>query len=312
MKYITPHLWFDKEAKEAVALYTAAFPGSKVTHQSRLEGVPSPDGGCDILSFELCGQPFMAINAGPLFKFTPAISFFVNFDPSRDKAARTNLDRLWGTLSAGGTALMPLDRYPFSERYGWVQDRYGLSWQLILSDPRGEPRPDIVPSLLFTGPVAGRAEEASDFYISVFEGSRRGTIARYPAGMEPDREGTIMFTDFALGGQWFAAMDSAREHEFGFNEAVSLLIPCQTQEEIDYYWDKLSADPRAEQCGWLKDKYGVSWQVHAAPLGGMLTEGTPEQTARVTQAFLQMKKFDIEKLREAFAGGAAGARAGWR
>jgi predicted 3-demethylubiquinone-9 3-methyltransferase (glyoxalase superfamily) len=205
---------------------------------------------------------------------------------------------------------MPLDRYPFSERYGWVQDRHGLSWQLILSDPKGEPRPDIVPSLLFTGPVVGRAEEASDFYISVFEGSRRGITARYPKGMEPDQEGTIMFTDFALGGQWFAAMDSAREHEFGFNEAVSLLIPCQTQQEIDYYWDKLSADPAAEQCGWLKDEYGVSWQVHATPLEEMLTRGTPEQAARVTQAFLQMKKFDIEKLREAFAGGAAGARAG--
>jgi predicted 3-demethylubiquinone-9 3-methyltransferase (glyoxalase superfamily) len=307
MKPIIPHLWFDKEAQKAVKFYTAAFPRSRVTHQSKLEGVPTPDGGCDILSFELCGQPFMAINAGPLFKFTPAISFIVNFDPSRDKQAQKNLDRLWERLSKNGKALMPLDKYPFSERYGWIQDKYDLSWQLILSDPKGEPRPYIVPSLLFTGPVAGRAEEASDFYLSVFKGSRRGLTARYPKGMEPDKEGTIMFTDFSLGGQWFAAMDSAHEHKFGFNEAVSLLIPCQTQKEIDYYWAKLSADPKAEQCGWLKDKYGVSWQVHPIPLEEMLGGGTPEQVARVTQAFLKMKKFDIEKLREAFGGGKGSA-----
>jgi predicted 3-demethylubiquinone-9 3-methyltransferase (glyoxalase superfamily) len=305
MNKIIPHLWFDKETQEAVRFYTTAFPGSKVTHQSRLEGVPTPDGGCDILAFELCGQPFMAINAGPLFKFTPAISFIVNFDPSRDKQARKSLDRLWKTLSTGGKALMPLDKYPFSERYGWIQDNYGLSWQLILTDPKGEPRPDIIPSLLFTGPVVGRAEEASDFYLSVFKGSRRGVVARYPKGMEPDKEGTIMFTDFALGGQWLAAMDSAHDHKFGFNEAVSLLISCKTQKEIDYYWDKLSADPKAEQCGWLKDKFGVSWQVHPVPLEEMMAKGSHEQVARVTQAFLQMKKFDIEKLREAFAGGKA-------
>ena len=207
-----------------------------------------------------------------------------------------------GKLSQGGKALMPLDKYAFSERYGWIQDKYGLSWQLILSNPQGEERPAIVPSLMFVGAVAGRAEEAINFYLSVFKNSKRGIVARYSKGQEPDKEGTIMFSDFMLEGQWFAAMDSARKHEFVFNEAISLLIPCETQEEIDYYWGKLSADPKAEQCGWLKDKYGLSWQVWPTAMGEMMAKGTPGQIARVTKAFLQMKKFDIAVLKRAYKG----------
>jgi len=148
--------------------------------------------------------------------------------------------------------------------------------------------------------LCGKAEEASDFYMSVFKNSRRGTIARYPKGMEPDKEGTVMFTDFVVENEWLAAMDSARKHDFTFNEAISLLIPCETQEEIDYYWEKLSADPKAEQCGWLKDKYGLSWQVWPTLMGEIMAKGTPEQIARVTKAFLPMKKFNIAKLKETY------------
>jgi predicted 3-demethylubiquinone-9 3-methyltransferase (glyoxalase superfamily) len=297
---ITPHLWFDKEAKEAAKFYTSIFSDSKITNISTIHEVPTPTGDCDIVSFELNGQPFMAINAGPVFKFYPSISFIVNFDPSRDKNTRKHLDVLWGKLSQGGEALMPLDKYPFSERYGWIQDKYGLSWQLILSNPEGEERPAIVPSLMFVGAVAGRAEEAVNFYLSVFKNSKRGIVARYSKGHEPDKEGTIMFSDFMLEGQWLAAMDSAREHGFAFNEAISFLISCETQEEIDYYWGKLSADPKAEQCGWLKDKYGLTWQVWPTAMGEMMAKGTPEQIARVTRAFLQMKKFDIAALERAY------------
>ncbi len=300
MQKITPHLWFDKEAKEAAKFYTSIFSNSKITNMTTIHEVPTPTGDCDIVSFELSGQPFMAINAGPLFKFNPSRSFIVNFDPSRDKNARRNLDVLWGKLAQGGTALMPLDKNPFSERYGWIQDQYGLSWQLILSNPEGEERPAIVPSLMFVGAVAGRAEEAINFYLSVFKNSKRGIVARYGKDQEPDKEGTLMFSDFMLGGQWFAAMDSAREHEFAFNEAISLLIPCKTQKEIDYFWGKLSADPKAEQCGWLKDRYGLSWQVWPTAMGEMMTKGTPEQIARVTETFLKMKKFDIAALKQAY------------
>ena len=150
--------------------------------------------------------------------------------------------------------------------------------------------------------MCGKAEEATDFYLSVFKDAKRGAIARYPSGMEPDKEGTVMFTDFMLEGQWFTAMDSAHKHDFAFNEAVSLMVECDTQKEIDYFWEKLSAVPEAEQCGWLKDKYGVSWQITPTEMDEMMLKGTPEQIKRVTQAFLKMKKFDLAELRRAYEG----------
>lgn len=297
---ITPHLWFDNNASEAAEFYVAAFADSRIISTGVIRDTPSGD--CDMVSFELSGQPFMAISAGPLFKFNPSVSFMVNFDPSKDAAARTYLDALWVQLSNGGTVLMPLGAYPFSQRFGWVQDKYGVSWQLILTNPGGEPRPAIVPALMFTQGIAGRAEEAIDFYCSVFKDSRRGAMVRYPGGMEPEQEGTVMFADFSIGNTWLAAMDSAGDRDFTFNEAISLLIPCESQADIDYYWDKLSADPRAEQCGWLKDKFGLSWQVWPTAMGEMMSQGTPEQLARVTKAFLPMKKFDLAALEQAFEG----------
>jgi predicted 3-demethylubiquinone-9 3-methyltransferase (glyoxalase superfamily) len=300
MQKITPHLWFDKEAREAAEFYVSLFPDSRIASMATLHDTPS--GNAEIVSFELAGQPFMAISAGPDFNFNPSVSFFVNFDPSRDRNARQNLDILWDNLSKGGEILMPLQQYPFSERYGWLQDKYGLSWQLILSNPEGDERPVIVPSLMFVGDVAGCAEEALDFYLSVFIESKRGTLQRYPAGLEPDKEGTIMFADFMLYGQWFAAMDSAHEHNFAFNEAISFIVHCKNQEEIDYYWGKLSAVPEAEQCGWLKDRFGLSWQIVPTAMDEMMKSGTEEQIARVTQAFLPMKKLDLAELERAFEG----------
>jgi predicted 3-demethylubiquinone-9 3-methyltransferase (glyoxalase superfamily) len=295
---IVPHFWFDKGAKEAAEFYCSFFPDSKVTSVTTLHDTPSGD--VDTVSFELWGQKFMGIGAGPLFKFNPSISFFVNFDPSREENAREKLDAMWQKLSEGGNALMPLDKYPFSEWYGWIEDKYGISWQLILTDPDGDPRPPIVPSLMFVGDVCGKAEEAINFYLSVFKNSKKGIIARYPKGMEPDQEGTLMFSDFILENQWFAAMDGAHEHKFSFNEAISLMVYCDTQEEIDGYWEKLSAVPEAEQCGWLKDRYGVSWQIVPTAMDEMMSQGTPEQMRRVTEAFLAMKKFDLAELQKAY------------
>jgi predicted 3-demethylubiquinone-9 3-methyltransferase (glyoxalase superfamily) len=297
---IVPHLWYDKEAKEAAELYTSIFPDSKITTITTIHDTPSGDS--DIVSFELWGQKFMAISAGPYFKLNPSVSFIVNFDPARDKDAEEKLNEVWNKLTEGGAVLMPLGTYPFSEKFGWVQDQYGLSWQLMLSNPDGEERPPFIPSLLFVGDNCGNAEEAITFYSSIFKNSKEGTIARYPKGMAPDKEGTIMSANFSLENQWFAAMDSAHEHKFSFNEAFSFMVSCDTQEEIDYYWERLSAVPEAEQCGWLKDKFGLSWQIVPAEMDEMMSKGTPEQLARVTKAFLKMKKFDLAKLQEAYRG----------
>jgi predicted 3-demethylubiquinone-9 3-methyltransferase (glyoxalase superfamily) len=307
MQKITPHLWFDREAKEATEFYASIFPDSQVINTTTLHNTPSGD--ADVVSFELWGQKFMAISAGPLFKFNPSVSFIVNFDPllfdrssSPEKDAREKIDRVWEKLSEGGTVLMPIDKYPFSERYGWIQDKYGLSWQLILTNPEGEPRPAILPSLMFVGDNAGRAEEAINFYLSVFKDSKMGLVYRYGPNQEPDKEGTIMFADFMLENYWFAAMDSAHEHNFTFNEAVSFMVYCDTQKEIDYYWEKLSAVPEAEQCGWLKDKYGLSWQIVPTAMDEMMKDKDEKKIARVTEAFLKMKKFDIAELKKAYEG----------
>jgi predicted 3-demethylubiquinone-9 3-methyltransferase (glyoxalase superfamily) len=293
MKKITPYLWFDKEAKEAAEFYVSLFPGSKIGSVKTLHNTPSGD--TDIVSFTLAGQPFTALSAGPLFKFNPSVSFHVKFKTKEE------VDEAWKKLSDGGKIRIPLGRYPFSERYGWAEDRYGLSWQLAFS-AGSEIKQKITPVLMFAGKVCGKAEEAVNFYASVFKDSSGRILARYGQGDEPDNEGTVRYASFTLLGEEFGAMDSAREHSFVFNEAISFMAPCDTQEEIDSCWEKLSADSKAEQCGWLKDKYGLSWQITPTVLNEMMGSKDEKQVARVTQAFLKMNKFDIAKLKEAYEG----------
>jgi predicted 3-demethylubiquinone-9 3-methyltransferase (glyoxalase superfamily) len=288
---ITPHLWFDKEAKEAAEFYTSIFKDSKVKNTATLHNTPS--GTVNVLTIELLGQDFTLINAGPLFKFTPAVSFLV--------ACRTKeeVDALWNELSQGGSALMELGEYPFSERYGWTQDRYGLSWQVMFMGNRAiEQR--ITPTLMFVGEQCGRAEEAINFYSSVFHDAKVDHILRYGKDDKPDKEGTIKHADVSFEGKNFAVMDSAGAHNFTFNEAISFMVHCDTQEQIDYFWSKLSAEPKAEACGWLKDKFGLSWQIIPTVMDEMLSDQDQSKLARVTEAFLKMKKFDIAKLEQAY------------
>ena len=298
MHKITPHLWFDKEAKEAAALYTSVFKDSEIKHTTVLHSTPS--GTVDLLTLQLSGQEFRFINAGPLFKFTPAVSFLVACD------TKDEVDALWNELAKGGSVLMPLGEYPFSERYGWTQDRYGVSWQLMFAGDR-EIKQKITPTLIFVGKQYGKAEEAITVYGSIFRDVKVDHILRYGTDEQPDEAGTIKHAGFEIEGQSFAVMDSARVHGFTFNEAISFIVNCNTQEEIDYFWAKLSADPKAEQCGWLKDQFGLSWQIVPAVMDEMLRDKNAAALARVTEAFLKMKKFDIAKLKAAYNEGRAAA-----
>ncbi|HXF60892.1 MAG TPA: VOC family protein [Caldilineaceae bacterium] len=292
---ITPHLWFDNQAEEAAKFYTAIFKNSGIGSMTRYghEGreIHGREAGSVMtVEFALEGQQFIALNGGPVFRFTPAISFFVSCDTKEE------VDELFGKLADGGAILMPLQAYPFSERFGWVQDKYGLSWQLML----GSRTQKIAPFLLFVGKQHGKAEEAIRFYTSVFPNSRVEHIQRHDGQQEP--AGTVAYAVFTLDGQDFMAMESAMEHAFTFNEAISLLVTCETQQEVDYYWNKLSADPSAEQCGWLKDRYGVSWQIVPTVVSELLSDPNTERTERVMKALLQMKKLDIAALRRAYEG----------
>jgi len=291
MQTIIPHLWFDTQAREAADFYASVFDHSRVTSVTTLDGTPS--GSVEMVDVEICGQQFMFLSAGPLFKFNPSISFLVSCE------TKAEVDALWGSLSNGGTPLMDLGEYPFSERYGWVEDRYGLSWQVMFAGER-QISQKITPTLMFTGKQAGNAEEAIRFYASVFPDSKVGDVVRYGSSEAPDREGTVRHVRFQLDSQQFAAMDSARSHDFAFSEAISLLVQCETQDEIDNYWERLSAEPNAEQCGWLKDKYGLSWQITPTAMSEMLASRNPKKIAAVTEAFLKMKKFDLAKLKAVY------------
>lgn len=301
MQKILTHLWYDKEAKEASEFYVSLFSNSKVGNVRTITGTPSGD--CDVVSFTLAGQEFMAISAGPYFKFNPAISLFVEFGNEAD------ITTVWDKLMEGGKALMPLDTYPWAKKYGWVQDRYGLTWQLSLplSFAEGQTTEErITPLLMYTQGMAGKTKEAIEFYVGVFStqggpGSKVEMMVPYEEG-EGDTAGFIKHARFSLLGQNFMAMDSSGPHAFVFNEAISFLVNCDSQEEIDAYWEKLSAVPEAEQCGWLKDKFGVSWQIQPTIMEHMMQNGTEEQAQRVTQAFLKMKKFNIAELQKAYDG----------
>lgn len=299
MQKISPNLWFDGDAEDAVERYTGTFDDSEIgaiSHydEAPAEGPGQPAGSVMTVEFELEGQPFVALNGGPQFEFTPAISLIVNCPTAGE------VDELWAELSAGGETLMPLDSYPFSDRYGWTKDEYGVSWQLIYADSIQERR--IVPSLMFVGERCGQAEEAMAFYTSVFDDAEVNDVARYGPNQAPDEEGTVMFADFTLAGQHFAAMDSAQDHDFDFTEAVSFIVDCGDQDEVDYYWERLTADGGEEgQCGWLKDRYGVSWQIVPTVVPELLQDEDAERSGRVMESLLQMGKIDIDALERAHA-----------
>ena len=286
---ITPFLWFDGKAEEAMSLYTSAFKNSRI-----VSTMPGPDGSVMSGTFELNGQEFIALNAGPMFTFTPAVSFFVTCE------SKEEIDRLWATLSRDGTVLMELDKYPFSDRYGWLGDKFGVSWQLMLSDTSQ----NISPSLLFVGEQAGKAEEAMEFYTSLFPNSRIAQVERY-GEEDQDPTGTVKYASFSLNGRSFSAMDSHFNHQFTFSPAISFFVKCRTQEEIDKYWEKLSAGGEKQQCGWLKDRYGVSWQIVPPILGQMLSDPDREKAKRVMDAMMKMKKIIIRDLEQAYNGSSA-------
>ncbi len=296
---IIPFLWFDHEAEEAVYFYTAVFSQSKVRGTTQYEETGKEfhgqrPGSVMTVDFELEGQRFVALNGGPHFKFNPSVSFMVNC------ATAEEVEALWEKLYEGGTVLMPLDTYPFSLRYGWVQDKYGVSWQLIVGDAESDWRPRFTPSFLFVGSSAGKAESAIQYYLKTFQNAEMGYIEHYGPNHPPNKEDMVMYADFKLENEWFAAMDSALEHDFTFNEAISFQIMCKDEHEVDYYWNKLTADGGEERmCGWLKDRFGISWQVVPVALSDWLNNADADKAKKVAQAMFTMRKLDINALKQA-------------
>jgi predicted 3-demethylubiquinone-9 3-methyltransferase (glyoxalase superfamily) len=241
------------------------------------------------VQFEIEGTKVMGLNGGPMFKINPSISLFVTCTTNEE------IERIWGWLAEGGNAMMTLDKYPWSEKYGWMVDKFGMTWQLMFDElPPG--RQKIIPSLLFVGDQFGKAEQAIKHYSSIFHPSAIHHLELYPEGGDQPA-GHLMFGRFSLNDSQFAAMDGPGEHDFRFNEGVSLVVECENQEEIDYYWEKLTDGGAEVQCGWLRDKFNLSWQVIPKAIGSLMSD--PEKSERVMQKVLKMIKLDLDALMNA-------------
>lgn len=294
MQKIVPFLWFNDQAEAAVAFYTGLFNDSRTKTPERYgkEGADiagQPVGSVMTIEFEIAGYRLIALNGGPAYDFTPAISFTVNCEN------RSELENLWENLSAGGKILMPLDKYSFSERYGWLQDKFGVSWQLNLATWRQK----IVPSLMFTGLNFSKAEEAMRKYQKIFSDSAIEKISRFESD-QAESSTAVRHAVLRLANQDFFVSDSSLEHGFNFSPAISLMVNCADQTEVDKLWQQLSVEGETEQCGWLKDKYGVSWQVVPTELNDLLQGEDQEKARQVMAAMLKMKKIDIAALRDAY------------
>ncbi|MEO9022159.1 MAG: VOC family protein [Ginsengibacter sp.] len=286
-------LWFDSNAEEAVDYYISCFNNSKTGSISRYDEASAkasgrPTGSVLTKSFQLNGQKFIALNGGPVYKFTPCISFSVTCETEEE------INELWEKLSLGGKTLMEFKTYPFSKKYGWVEDKFGLSWQLNLTGDKQK----INPLLMFTGKQAGKAEEAIHFYTSLFKKSEIINVVHYAEG-QGEPKGNIGHGRFLLNDEEFLAMDSSQKFDYNFTPAVSFLVYCETQQEVDYFWEKLTDGGKEVECGWLEDKYGVSWQIVPTVFMELLNQPDKEKSKRVMQAMMKMKKFDIRTLEEA-------------
>ena len=300
MQKITPFLWFDNNAEDAANFYVDVFDNSKILNITRYnddsaKASGQKSGTAMTIAFQLEGQTFSALNGGSHFKINPSISFFVYCE------SENKIEKLYNRLADGGVVMMPLDKYDWSPKYAWVQDKFGVSWQLDVEKINNSQK--ILPALLFANEKFDKVKEAVTFYTSVFPDSKIILEAPFDKSMGLVDD-TLLFAQFKLSDYLFNAMSgSTMKHDFDFNEAFSLVVNCQDQEEVDYYWNKLTSDGGAEsQCAWLKDKFGVSWQIVPKILPELLQDKDPAKSQRVMNAMLQMKKIIVAELEKAYQG----------
>src|SRR5665647_677609 len=229
MQKIVPHLWFDNQALEAVQLYISLFEDSKILNTAVL--IDTPSGEAQTVEFQLAGLDFAAISAGPYFAFNSSISLMVACETKEE------VNRLYNTLSDGGSELMPLGTYDFSGWYAWISDKYGLNWQIMLVENINEHK-KIRPCLLLGMEVCGKTQEAIDYYTSVFSDSKVGYVNSYLEGQAADHRAKINYAELELFNLEMVMMDHGYGGDVIFNEAISFMIRCDDQKEIDYYWDK--------------------------------------------------------------------------
>lgn len=289
MRQIVIQLCFNDQAEEAVKFYTSVFDQSEITREIRY---PMPNGESVAYDFTIENQTFSAFNGGTDFKMNPSFSLMISLDTAEE------VDALYTELAKGGKDLMPLDSYPFSDRYAWVEDQFGLSWQIMLA-PDVPANHKVRVSLLFAGQYCGQAEQALKDYATIFQKGEPGQINYYQEGEARDDRARVNYAELNIGDQQLVFMDHGFGSDEEFSEAISFLIVAGAQSEVDYYWEKLSADEKAESMGWLKDSHGISWQVVPQAYLQIMETATEEQKKRVLDVLFKMKKMDVARLENA-------------
>lgn len=282
---IFPCLWYDENAKESAEFYCKIFNG-KTTADTPV-----------VMNIELFGQKMMLLNGGPQFKKNASVSFMVICETEDE------VDQYWNQLIDGGMALMPLDSYSWSKKYGWLKDKYDVTWQIFLGENQTGQK--IIPTLMFIHENDGKAMTAMEFYTKTFPNSRIGNILKYGDGSEghPATEDpeNIQHAHFVIDDYSLFCMDNSYDHQFDFNEAISMVVMTDDQEQTDHYWNTLTSNGgRESMCGWLKDQFGFSWQIVPKRLIQLMSDPDPVKAQKVVKAMMRMQKIIIEDLEKAY------------
>lgn len=277
---IFPCLWYDGDAKPSADFYCEVF-GGKIT-------VDSPV----VINIELFGQRLMLLNGGPQFEKNASVSFMVLCETEEE------VDKYWKPLSEGGMVLMELGEYPWSKKYGWVRDKFGVTWQVYLG-MQGDQK--IIPTLMYIHENNGKAMEAMELYTGIFPNSKIESVLKYGEGVGNETHEVpenVQHAAFTLDNYTFFCIDNSYDHKFDFNEGISMVVMTDSQEETDHLWNSLTADGgQQSMCGWLKDKFGLSWQIVPKRLLELMNDfNNPQKAQNVVEAMLQMKKIVIADL----------------
>ncbi|WP_315058662.1 VOC family protein [Chryseobacterium indoltheticum] len=281
---IFPCLWYDGDAKESAEFYCKIFDG-KITADTPV-----------VLNLELFGQKLMLLNGGPHFEKNASVSFMVMCETEDE------VQKYWDQLQDGGIVLMALDSYPWSKKYGWVRDKFGVTWQLYLGEKKSEQR--IIPTLMFIHQNNGKAMEAMELYTEIFPNSKIESVLKYAEGVNDENHEVpenVQHAHFEIDGYSMFCMDNSYDHKFDFNEGISMVIMTNNHEETDHLWSSLTADGgRESMCGWLKDKFGMSWQIVPKRLIELMGDSDQQKAKNVVQAMMKMQKIVIKDLEEAY------------
>lgn len=280
---IFPCLLYSNDAKQSAEFYCSVFDG-KITSDNPI-----------VLNIEILGQKFMLLN-GPTFEKNASISFMIMCETEEE------VEKYWKPLSEDGMVLMELSEYPWSKKYGWVRDRFGVTWQVYLGEKQGEQK--IIPTLMFIHENNGKAQQAMELYTKIFPNSKIGGVLKYGDGVGNESHEipeNVQHAHFEINGYSFFCMDNSYNHAFDFNEGISIVVMTEDQEETDHYWNSLTANGGQESvCSWLKDPFGVSWQIVPKILIKLMNDPDREKGKKVMETMMKMKKIVISDIEKAY------------